>query len=85
MSHLSEFVPTPQYQASRHDKFPSAESLRWQIRRHRDALVGAGALAEIAGRLFIHPEKADLVFIQAGTRRIAETPKAGALAPAISD
>lgn len=72
MSHLSEFVPTPQYQASRHDKFPSAESLRWQIRRHRDALVGAGALAEIAGRLFIHPEKADAVFIAAGTRRLAE-------------
>ena len=44
------------YQADHAVFFPSAASLEWFTRKHRRALVEAGALYVIAGRLYIHTE-----------------------------
>ena len=42
------------FQVENSDKFPSVHSLIWQIRCHREKLVKAGAIADIAGRLHVH-------------------------------
>jgi hypothetical protein len=72
MSNLSEWQTLAEYQAERSAKFPSKESLRWQIRVHKGALIEAAAISELAGRTHLHPQRADAVFIEAGTRRLAE-------------
>jgi len=71
MSDINHWLSLATYQAARGDKFPSGESLRWQIRQHRAELVQADALAQIAGRVHIHAHRADEVFITAGIRRAA--------------
>lgn len=68
---LSDLRELRQYQAERADVFPSLDSARWAIRRHRAELAAAGALVKIADRLYLDPQRADQVFIDAGRRRVA--------------
>lgn len=68
-SHLRELR---QYQAERADVFPSLDSARWAIRQHRSELTSAGALIKLADRLYLDPDRADQVFIEAGRRRVAK-------------
>lgn len=72
MSALQNWQSLSDYQASRCDKFPSLESLNWQLREHRADLIRAGALAKLCGRLYVNGESADRVFIEAGQRRLAK-------------
>ena len=37
--------------------FPSADSLKWFVRQHRDELATAGALINITGRLRFNPSR----------------------------
>ncbi len=37
--------------------FPSADSLKWFVRQHRNELATAGALINITGRLRFHPTR----------------------------
>ena len=52
--------------------FPSDTSLRWHLRKHRDAYVTAGALLEIGGRFVCDAEKMDAVLREVGARVAAE-------------
>jgi hypothetical protein len=45
--------------AGRSSVFPSKASLDWFIRRHKDALLAAGALVSPTGRKLILPEAFD--------------------------
>lgn len=62
--------------------FPSDASLRWHLRKHRDAYIVVGALMEIAGRLYCDPPKFEQVLREVGGRLAAERSAAaeGALA-----
>lgn len=70
-SALKHLRQVREYQAERSDVFPSLDSARWAIRQHRAELASAGALLKIADRLYLDPERADQVFIEAGRRRVA--------------
>lgn len=50
------YVTLAQFQEANASLFPSEHSLRWYVRQHRRALLEAGALTEIAGRLVISPD-----------------------------
>jgi len=59
------------YRAERLHIYPSADSLRWFIRRHRDGLVGCGALTCPTGRWLVQPEAFDRAIIAIGQERAA--------------
>ncbi|WP_332815968.1 hypothetical protein [Ramlibacter sp.] len=54
------------YGAEREHVFPSKTSLAWFLRRHKPALIQAGALLMITGRWFVDPEKFDDYVISEG-------------------
>ncbi|RYF56018.1 MAG: hypothetical protein EOO27_19510 [Comamonadaceae bacterium] len=66
---LSGLLKPEGYQAQTAHLFPSEQSIRWYIRQHRDALVSAGALLYIAGRLWINSGKFDSYVLEAGARQ----------------
>lgn len=37
--------------------FPSVDSLRWQLKKHREMLIAHEAVFVIAGRIYLHPER----------------------------
>ena len=43
----------PSWHGAHRDLFPSEPSLRWFMRRHRDALVTQGALLKLRGSWFV--------------------------------
>lgn len=51
--------------------FPTEDSLRWFVRRNRDALVSAGAVIIITGRLCYHPERFKKAAVEIGQRAAA--------------
>jgi hypothetical protein len=51
--------------------FRTPVSLRWHLRNHREAYIEAGALLEIAGKLFIDPVKFEPVMREIGQRNAA--------------
>ena len=53
-----------EFQRANAHVYPSLESWRWAKRRHRAALVAAGAIVEIAGRHYVRPEIAAEVVVQ---------------------
>lgn len=69
---ISALVPLLAYQQSRAHLFPSEESARWQVRKHRAALIEAGALVIVAGRHMVVPDVADATFLAIGKRLAAE-------------
>lgn len=52
---LDEYVDMPALLPLVAHAFPSQPSLKWFIRLHRDALVDAGAMICLTGRLRFHP------------------------------
>ena len=59
------------YQATRLDWFRTRESFQWFRRQHEAELIAAGALAVIAGRVFVVPSIFDAAVIQIGRRLAA--------------
>lgn len=54
---LKQFASFADYQQANAHIFPTEASLRWFYRVNRDRLLGAGAVVEIARRLFVHAPK----------------------------
>jgi hypothetical protein len=54
---LDEYVDLRSLLPTVKDKYPSADSLKWFTRQHRDELAAAGALIIITGRLLFHPSR----------------------------
>ena len=63
---VQALVPLLEYQQGRAHLFPSLESLRWYLKRHRAALIEAEALVMVAGRLLASPEPFDGYVLRAG-------------------
>lgn len=54
--------------------FPGPFALQWHLRQCRADYVAAGALFEIAGRLFAHPAKFKECMLAIGARNLARPP-----------
>ncbi len=54
---LAEFVDLHDLLPLVRHTFPTAESIRWYVRVHREKLAQAGAIIAITGRLRYHPER----------------------------
>ncbi|MBI1396935.1 MAG: hypothetical protein GC151_13235 [Betaproteobacteria bacterium] len=63
---LSELQKPEDYALSRQSIFPAISSFQWFLRRHRERLAADGALVHIAGRNYIHPQRADHVIADIG-------------------
>jgi hypothetical protein len=61
---VSDLVPREEYRQTRQGVFPSQASFDWHCRRHKKALVDAGALVFIAGRMLVHPHRMDVVAME---------------------
>ena len=57
------------YCANRPHIYPSADSFRWFVRRHRADLVTCGALTCPTGRWLVQPEAFDRAIIDIGHKR----------------
>jgi len=57
------------YRAERLHIYPSADSFRWFVRRHRADLVTCGALTCPTGRWLVQPEAFDRAIIDIGHKR----------------
>ena len=64
-------VPWQTYQAERLEWFRTPEAFQWFKRQHQAELTKAGALAVIAGRVFVVPEAFDAAVVQIGQRLAA--------------
>lgn len=74
---LDEFVELLDLFPQVEQTFPTEDSLKWFVRRHRQALVDSGALILITGRMRFHPEKFQAAAVEIG-RRGAEKREGGA-------
>jgi hypothetical protein len=59
------------YQAERLEWFRTPEAFQWFKRQHQAELTEAGALAVIAGRVFVVPDAFDAAVIAIGKRLAA--------------
>lgn len=59
--------PLGQFRELRAHVFPSAESMRWYLRRHRAALIKAGAICAPTGRWLVDPVAFDAYFLANST------------------
>lgn len=73
-SALSHLVPLDEFQRDNSRLFPSIESLRWFVRRHRDSLTGAGALIFIGRRWLIDTRLIGGAFEEIGRRQSSIAP-----------
>lgn len=48
--------------------FPSEDSIRWFVRRHRDVLAASGAVIVITGRMRFHPARFKQLAVEIGQR-----------------
>lgn len=51
--------------------FPTEDSVRWFVRRNRDALASTGAVIIITGRMRYHPERFKQAAVEIGQRAAA--------------
>ena len=63
---VPNLVSLKDYQVIRAHLFPSIESTRWFVRKHRRILISSGALLEIAGRSQVSPQEFDEVVLFVG-------------------
>lgn len=54
---LADYVDLPQLMQSVKHTFPTADSVKWFVRRHRVELAASGALITLTGRLLYHPAR----------------------------
>ena len=66
-----QLVPWEQYQAARPQYFRTPAAFRWFKRQHEEALIKAGALAIIAGRVFVVPGAFDAAVLAIGLQLAA--------------
>lgn len=75
---LGEYVDISALLPSVEHTFPSKDSLKWFVRRHREELAAAGALICITGRLRFHPTLFQRTAVEIGRSSVcakAETPR----------
>lgn len=65
---LDEFVDLDTLQAGVATIYPTPDSIRWFVRRNRDALVERGALIVITGRMRFHPGRFKQAAVEIGQR-----------------
>ncbi len=70
-SPASRPVPWREYQAANLEWFRSPDSFRWFQQQHATELTKAGALAIIAGRVYVVPDAFDRAVIAIGQRLAA--------------
>lgn len=70
---LDEFVDIAALQATEGvaTNFPTLDSIRWFVRRHRDALAASGAVIIVAGRMRYHPIRFKQAAVSIGQRAAA--------------
>lgn len=68
---LDEFVDLAALHSSVATTFPTLDSVRWFVRRNRDALVEHGALIVVAGRMRFHPARFKQATVLVGQRAAA--------------
>lgn len=51
--------------------FPTEESVRWFVRRHRDSLATSGAVIIITGRMRFHPARFKQAAVEIGQKAAA--------------
>lgn len=68
---FDEYVELSGLLGSVKPRFPTEDSLRWFVRRNRDALVSAGAVIIITGRMCYHPERFKQAAVEIGQRAAA--------------
>lgn len=68
---LAEFVDLPDLLQQVQPHFPTADSIRWLLRNHRERFATAGAVIVIAGRLHFHPPRFKQVVVEIGRAAVA--------------
>ncbi|MEW6414374.1 MAG: hypothetical protein AB1482_03880 [Pseudomonadota bacterium] len=68
---LDEYVDLSGLLGDVRQAFPTEDSVRWFVRRHRDALAAAGAVVIIAGRMRFHPGRFKQTAVVIGQRAAA--------------
>lgn len=68
---LDEYVELPDLLGSVKQAFPTEDSVRWFVRRNRDALAAAGALIIITGRMRYHPGRFKQAAVEIGQKAAA--------------
>jgi hypothetical protein len=61
---LPGFSPFPELWTGPSPVFPSENSARWVVKRQRQAMIDAKALALFRGRLFVHRERLQQVVLE---------------------
>jgi hypothetical protein len=75
--HLGEYVELPELLPTVQQTFPTEDSLKWFVRRHRQTLVDSGSMIIVSGRMRFHPELFQGAVVEIG-RRAAGKPAGGA-------
>lgn len=68
---LDEYVDLQGLLADVKQAFPTEDSVRWFVRRHRDALATSGAVIIITGRMRFHPARFKQAAVQIGQKAAA--------------
>lgn len=68
---LDEYVDLQDLLGSVKPAFPTEDSVRWFVRRNRDALATSGAVIIITGRMRFHPERFKKVAVEIGHKAAA--------------
>lgn len=66
--HLGEYVELRELLPKVEQTFPTEDSLKWFVRRHRQALVDSGALIIVAGRMRFHSDLFQGAAVEIGRR-----------------
>lgn len=65
---LDEYVDLQGLLDNVRQTFPTEDSVRWFVRRSRDALAASGAVIIIAGRMRFHPQRFKQAAVEIGQR-----------------
>lgn len=68
---LDEYVDLQGLLETVKQAFPTEDSVRWFVRRHRDELAAAGAVIIITGRMRFHPTRFKQVAVEIGHKAAA--------------
>ncbi|MFN3544933.1 MAG: hypothetical protein ACK4UX_08800 [Thiobacillus sp.] len=68
---LDEFVDLRDLLGCLRPAYATEHSVRWFVRRHRDALAASGALIIVAGRMRFHPQRFKATAVELGRRAAA--------------
>lgn len=68
---LDDYVDLPGLLDKVRPAFPTEDSVRWFVRRHRDALAASGAVIIITGRMRFHPARFKQAAVEIGQRAAA--------------